>query len=51
MVLRKNLVRSMVVAVIYLVVTLCLFFAADRVERMDKEISNGSRTTILNVEK
>lgn len=41
----------MVVVLIYFVVTVCLFFAADRVERMDREIIDENRTTILNLEK
>lgn len=40
MLLKRNMLRGVVVFMIYLLITICLFFAADRIERMDKETGN-----------
>ncbi len=51
MLLKRNMLRGVVVFMIYLLVTMCLFFAADRIERMDKETNNIDKASSSYVKK
>ncbi len=51
MLLKRNMLRGVVVFMIYLLVTICLFFAADRIERMDKEANSIDKVSSSYIKK
>ena len=44
--LKKNIKRGFVVISIYMIVTFCLFMAADRVERLEKQDFRNTNTSV-----
>ncbi len=51
MLLKRNMLRGVVVFMIYLLATMCLFLAADRIERMDREANNIDTASTLHIKK